>query len=198
MSWSLHNKSKTDLSALLQSVDRSRKERVGGAGGQHQQVVEGDSVPVTLVQLLESTLWSRRLGVATEDIISALVGSIFEGIREHVITCVELKFNAFFLMPMMDEFPTHLREVLETAYADDVDGIFNVSNIRGHLEARQRSLDQELSSVEALQAKFAGIHNTLVQPAGAPKAAEKFGKAGTPKVFSGGFGADARRPLREV
>ena len=140
-------------------------------------------------------------GVATEDIVSALVGQIFEGIKDFFITSCELKWNVNFLMQVVDSFPTHLRSELECAYADDVDGIFDVGTIRTQLEARQHSLDQELGSVEQLQEKFAGIHAALAEPAGAPKAAgtasSMFGKAGTLKA-SGGFGADARRPLREV
>ena len=39
------------------------------------------------------------------------------GIRDQVVTTVELKFNCFFLMPLLDAFPGRLREELETAYA---------------------------------------------------------------------------------
>ena len=35
------------------------------------------------------------------------------GIRDHVVQAVELKFNCFFLMPVVDAFPTRLREELE-------------------------------------------------------------------------------------
>lgn len=162
VSWSLHNKSRTDLSDLLQTVSRNRNSNSSNSASSPNS--NSDSVPVTLVNLLETTLWSRRLGVATEDIVSALVGKIFDGIRDHFITTVELKFNSFFLMPVIDEFPMRLREDLEAAYQDDVDGVFDVGNIRSNLESRQRNLDAELVSVEQLQAKFAGIHATLVQP----------------------------------
>ena len=35
------------------------------------------------------------------------------GIRDHVVQSVELKFNCFFLMPVVDTFPTRLREDIE-------------------------------------------------------------------------------------
>ena len=173
VSWSLHNKSSADLSSLLESVERSRQQNAAESNGNNNSrgasaspSAGGDgSVPVTLTRLLETTLWSRRLGVATEDIVSALVGRIFEGIREHFTTAVELKFNSFFLMPVLDEFPTRLREVLEQAYTDDVDGIFDVGSIRNKLESRQRGLGQELEQVEALRAKFSQLHGIIAQPA---------------------------------
>ena len=99
--------------------------------------------------------------------MSALVGRIFEGIREHFTTAVELKFNSFFLMPVLDEFPTRLREVLEQAYTDDVDGVFDVGSIRNKLESRQHGLGQELEQVEALRAKFSQLHGIIAQPAAA-------------------------------
>lgn len=45
------------------------------------------------------------------------------GIRDHVVTAVELKFNCFFLMPLIDTFPTRLREELEAAYEEDLDEV---------------------------------------------------------------------------
>ena len=48
------------------------------------------------------------------------------GIRDHVVQVVELKFNCFFLMPVVDTFPTRLREELEAAYMDDLDEVSNI------------------------------------------------------------------------
>lgn len=36
---------------------------------------------------------------------------------------VELKFNCFFLMPVLDAFPQRLREELEAAYDEDLDEV---------------------------------------------------------------------------
>ena len=47
----------------------------------------------------------------------------YAGIRDHVVTAVELKFNCFFLMPLIDTFPTRLREELEAAYEEDLDEV---------------------------------------------------------------------------
>jgi hypothetical protein len=41
---------------------------------------------------------------------------VFEGIRDFIIQSAELKFNCFFLMPLVDAFPQRLREELEGAW----------------------------------------------------------------------------------
>ena len=41
---------------------------------------------------------------------------MFEGIRDFIIQAAELKFNCFFLMPLIDAFPLRLREELEGAW----------------------------------------------------------------------------------
>lgn len=69
------------------------------------------------------------------------------GIRDHVVQAVELKFNCFFLMPVVDAFPTRLREELEQAYEEDLDEVFDVAAVRCALESRLRSLESELHQV---------------------------------------------------
>ncbi|KAJ6798170.1 dynamin-like protein ARC5 isoform X1 [Iris pallida] len=48
-----------------------------------------------LVDLLDSTLWNRRLAPSSERIVYALVQQIFHGIKEHFLVSTELKFNCF-------------------------------------------------------------------------------------------------------
>lgn len=48
---------------------------------------------------------------------------LYAGIRDHFVQSVELKFNCFFLMPIIDTFPTRLREELESAYDEDLDEV---------------------------------------------------------------------------
>jgi hypothetical protein len=48
---------------------------------------------------------------------------MFAGIRDHFVQSVELKFNCFFLMPIIDTFPTRLQEELESAYDEDLDEV---------------------------------------------------------------------------
>jgi hypothetical protein len=139
---------------------------------------DAGNADATVADLLESTLWNRQLGAVSEELVAALVCQIFEGIRDHVVQAVELKFNCFFLMPLLDAFPARLREELEAAY-DDLDTVFDVGAVRAALEGRLRALESELAQVERLQRKFASIHSTLAQQAAlAPKAGGGAGGAG--------------------
>jgi hypothetical protein len=72
---------------------------------------------------------------------------LYTGIRDHVVQAVELKFNCFFLMPLIDDFPTCLREELEAAYEEDLDEVFDVSAVRCALDERLKSLESELHQV---------------------------------------------------
>jgi hypothetical protein len=74
----------------------------------------------------------------------------FAGIRDHVVQAVELKFNCFFLMPVIDSFPTRLREELEQAYEEDLDEVFDVAAVRAALESRLHSLESELHQVRGM------------------------------------------------
>ena len=163
VTWSLHTKSRDGLRAVL-SRPAAGADR--GAPASSAALVATSAKPSdgSVADLLETTLWSRQLGVVSEDLVAALVCQIFEGIRDHVVQSVELKFNCFFLMPLVDSFPAALRDDVEAAYAD-LDGVFDVGAVRAALEARLRSLECELAQVERLQRKFASIHSTLAQQA---------------------------------
>lgn len=95
-----------------------------------------------LCLLCSVSLW---LWVAATEVVHA-------GIRDHVVQAVELKFNCFFLMPVVDAFPTRLREELEAAYEEDLDEVFDVAAVRAALESRLRSLESELHQVRFLPA----------------------------------------------
>jgi hypothetical protein len=42
-----------------------------------------------------------------------------------------MKFNCFFLMPIVDAFPARLREELEAAYEAGLEHVFDVTAVRG-------------------------------------------------------------------
>jgi len=157
VSWSLHTKSRAGLKSMLGRV-------VGTDGKEVAPSANAEKTAMTMMDVLENTLWSRRLGPMSEEVVAALVCQIFEGIRDHIVTTSELKFNCFFLMPVLDNFPARLREELESAYDEDLDSVFDVASVRAALESKQRSTDAELKQVERLQRKFATIHSTLSHP----------------------------------
>jgi len=192
VTWSLHNKNRAGLRSVFREQvvggsgpavgvaseeskkDGGRKKKSGnsssGSDASSSDEDLGTSPQEQLVDLLEGTLWTRRLGSISEDVVAALVCRIFEGIRNFYITSVELKFNAFFLLRIFDEFPIVLREELERCYEHQLEDIFDVGVLRKHLSGRKTNLMEELDQVKKLQKKFAAIHSTLSQPARQPLA----------------------------
>ena len=177
VTWSLHTKSRSSLKSMLTKVSApTTKNGAGTTTPAHGTNAKGEQTG--MMEVLENTLWNRTLGAMSEEIVAALVCQIFEGIRDHFVQSVELKFNCFFLMPVVDSFPTRLREELETAYEEDLDEVFDVCAVRAALEGRLKSLESELHQVERLQRKFAMIHSTLAQQASGKGDAETM-KSGT-------------------
>ena len=82
---------------------------------------EGD-VAVGKGPATNGTLWTRQCNTSSEELVGKLVCNIFEGIRNHIVQAAELKFNCFFLMPVVDQFPARLREELEITCEEVNDG----------------------------------------------------------------------------
>ncbi|KAL7235910.1 hypothetical protein ACSBR1_019235 [Camellia fascicularis] len=114
-----------------------------------------------LADLLDSTLWNRRLAPSSERIVYALVQQIFHGIREYFLVSAELKFNCFLLMPVVDKLPALLREDLESAFEDDMDNVFDITNLRHSLGQQKRETEIELKRIQRLKEKFRQIHEQL-------------------------------------
>ncbi|CAI9781780.1 unnamed protein product [Fraxinus pennsylvanica] len=123
-----------------------------------------DSIQTTetrLADLLDSTLWNRRLGPSSERIVYALVQQIFHGIREYFLASAELKFNCFLLMPVVDKLPALLREDLESAFEEDVENVFDITNLQHSLGKQKREAEIELKRIQRLKEKFRQIHEHL-------------------------------------
>lgn len=58
-----------------------------------------------------------------------------------------LQFNCFLLMPVVDKLPALLREDLESAFEDDLDNIFDITNLQHSLHLRKRDAEIELKRV---------------------------------------------------
>ncbi|KAG8093429.1 hypothetical protein GUJ93_ZPchr0012g20022 [Zizania palustris] len=179
VTWSLHNKNRAGLRHFLDSFVAQEQLPVNAltahSTGLHEQSPglndnkqdrsrgdlkssnssESNPPPVVsetrLVDLLDSTLWNRRLAPSSERIVYALVHQIFHGIKEHFLLTTELKFNCFLLMPIIDKLPAILREDLESAFEDDPDSIFDVTQLRHSLVQRKRELEIELKRVLVLR-----------------------------------------------
>lgn len=156
-----------------------RHHRGGGGGGGSDKGGKAGAVIVVpddkklgsskMMDLMDNTLWNRQMKDVTLDVVDLLVRQIYSGIRGYTVQSVELKFNCFFLMPLMNEFAGYLRQEMEAAFEDNLDGVFDVRSVRVALEDRQKKLESELGQMEHIQEKFSAIHNQLeVQAQGSP------------------------------
>ncbi|EFJ48795.1 dynamin-related GTPase [Volvox carteri f. nagariensis] len=142
VSWSLHTRNMRNLKHML-----------GKSGGaptppplSREASISG-GCSLSLSDMLETTLWNRSLTGVSEDIVRALVAQMFDGIRDHLVQAAELKFNCFFLMPLVDAFPARLRKDIECAYEEGLDEVFDAASVRSTLENRQGELQEELRRV---------------------------------------------------
>ncbi|KAI5661446.1 hypothetical protein M9H77_20769 [Catharanthus roseus] len=188
VTWSLHNKNRAGLRQFLdsfggseQSPSLSQELSTISLTGDKQDAKPRSDVKLShlasgtdlcggvqttetrLADLLDSTLWNRKLAPSSERIVYALVQQIFQGIREYFLASAELKFNCFLLMPVVDKLPALLREDLETAFKDDLDNVFDITNLRISLGHQKRNTEVELKRIQRLKEKFRQIHGQLIK-----------------------------------
>ncbi|XP_014516642.1 dynamin-like protein ARC5 [Vigna radiata var. radiata] len=192
VSWSLHNKSRAGLRQFLDSFGgteqtnsasnnptatnisqtsvHDREDTKSQPDVKLSHVASGidssSSIQTTetkLADLLDSTLWNRRLAPSSERIVYGLVQQIFHGIREYFLVSTELKFNCFLLMPIVDKLPALLREDLESAFEDDLDNVFDITNLQHSFGQQKRDTEIELKRIQRLKEKFRMIHEQLIQ-----------------------------------
>lgn len=60
---------------------------------------------------------------------------------------MKLQFNCFLLMPIVDKLPALLRQDLESAFEEQLDSIFDVTQLRQSLGQKKRELEIELKRV---------------------------------------------------
>ncbi|CAA7396759.1 unnamed protein product [Spirodela intermedia] len=187
VTWSIHNKNRPGLRQFLDSFTSAdqtqsvhQEQSLGSAGNdnnKHEQSkadpkvnhpsLQNDSnsglhtMDTRLADILDSTLWNRKLAPSSERIVYALVQQIFHGIKEHFLASSELKFNCFLLMPVVDKLPAMLREDLESAFEDDLDSVFDITHLRHSLGQRKRDLEIELKRIQRLKVKFRQINDQL-------------------------------------
>ena len=76
-----------------QDTSKSRQEFKGNPSASTIETSNNQTTQARLVDLLESTLWNRRLAPSSEEIVNTLVAQIFDGIRDHFVTAAELKVS---------------------------------------------------------------------------------------------------------
>ncbi|CAM9399954.1 unnamed protein product, partial [Pylaiella littoralis] len=138
--------------------DQWEAANTGGLGGAGSVTRQKDYF--NLQQLMEEASSSRD-AARTSAVVSALVQHIMLSWREHFARAVAMKFNCFFLMPFVDDFPFYLRQELEKIYEGDVGDIFDITEARGALVRRRESLVAECKACHEIQGKFDSINSQL-------------------------------------
>ena len=113
-----------------------------------------------LLQLTEEMLAGRNAN-RTSTVVAALVQYIIRSWREHFARTVAMKFNCFFLMPFMDNFPAYLRDELDKMYDTGVGEMFDIAEARNALQSRKNELIAECEANSKLQRRFDMINMQL-------------------------------------
>ncbi|CAM9551199.1 unnamed protein product [Chrysoparadoxa australica] len=163
----------------------------GGLGGGAGSITRQRDY-LDLLQLMEEASCTRNAD-RTGAVISALVKHVMVSWREHFARAVAMKFNCFFLLPFVDEFPTYLRQELDKVYSGDVTDLFDIAEARAALARRRDDLIAECKACHQIQTKFDMINEQLNQ------ARELYGEnvSAEDSVFDGDF-SHGEEPLDEL
>ena len=113
-----------------------------------------------LLQLTEEMLAGRSAD-RTNTVVTALVQYIIRSWRDHFARTVAMKFNCFFLMPFLDDFPAYLRQELDEVYEGEVGELFDIAEARTVLQERRQDLIAECEANSKLQRRFDKINAQL-------------------------------------
>lgn len=94
-------------------------------------------------------------------VVSALVQHIVRAWRMSFAQNVAMKFNCFFLLPFLDQFPFYLRNQLDRVYDGDLSHLFDIREARADLQLRLDELQNECKANKKLQGKFEAINQQL-------------------------------------
>ena len=112
----------------------------------------------------------------TSTVIAALVQYIVKSWQDHFAKTVAMKFNCFFLLPFLDEFPQFLRDELDKVYEASaaldagsrsgrpgISSLFDVSEARAALLSKRVELAAECEANSKLQARyFTACYDTAI------------------------------------
>lgn len=87
----------------------------------------------------------------TNTVVAALVHYIVRSWRDHYARAVAMKFNCFFLLPFIDEFPAYFRNELDKLYSseENVAGAGDLFDIRESRRELQKARTELLAECEA-------------------------------------------------
>ncbi|CAD6270357.1 unnamed protein product [Miscanthus lutarioriparius] len=103
----------------------------------------------------------KRFAESTEQSCRQRCMEDLESTTRYVTWSLHNKFNCFLLMPIVDKLPALLRQDLESAFEEELDSIFDVTQLRQSLGQKKRELEIELKRIKRLKEKFGEINKKL-------------------------------------
>ena len=103
---------------------------------------------------------TKRSEQRTSSVVNALVQYIVRTWRAHFAKSVAQKFNCFFLLPFIDDFPVYLRNELDKLYAQEemkrgiTDSLFDITETRNNLVEIRENLKAECDANVELQSRY--------------------------------------------
>lgn len=113
-----------------------------------------------VMQLTEEML-SGSNASRTSTLVQSLVQFIVSSWRNHFARSTAMKFNCFFLMPFLDEFPEFLRSELDKMYESGMSEMFDIEQTRRQLRSQREELLAECEANSKLQQRFDLIASQL-------------------------------------
>lgn len=114
-----------------------------------------------VMQLTEEMMLGGGGATRTSALVTSLVQFIISSWRNHFARATAMKFNCFFLMPFMDEFPSFLRSELDAMYEGGVGDLFDIAETRRTLIDKRAELIAECQANSKLQRRFDHINAQL-------------------------------------
>lgn len=147
-----------------------------GAGGTMTRMLREEDSQMAdyydLMQLTEEMLAVKESN-RTATVVTALVQHISRSWRNHFAKVVSMKFNCFFLLPFVDDFPFYLRTELDKLYESGVGEMFDIVEARQALQAKRAELLAECDANSKLQRRFDQINAQLKAAAARNRAEEE-------------------------
>jgi hypothetical protein len=113
-----------------------------------------------VMQLTEEML-SGSSASRTSALVTSLVQYIICSWRNHFARSTAMKFNCFFLMPFMDDFPVYLRNELDKMCEGGVAEMFDIAETRRALQNKRIEYLAECEANSKLQHRFDQISAQL-------------------------------------
>jgi len=113
------------------------------------------------VMALMEQVACMRDGNRTATVVAVLVQHIVRAWRLSFAQAVAMKFNCFFLMPFLEEFPFYLRERMDAMYNEELKYLFDLSEASAMLKNKLADLETEASNNKKLQQKFEAVSKQL-------------------------------------